>query len=387
VTDHVDPLRIGIVCYPTYGGSGAVATDLGRILARRGHTIHFISYARPFRLAGDFHENIVYHEIGGETYPLFQGQLYTLSAAVKIYEIVNNEGLDLLHLHYALPHAISAWIAIEMLGERGAIPTLTTLHGTDITLVGSKPSFHPAVQLGLDKSDALTTVSRWLSNKTCEIFSICDRIQVIYNFIDPQVFKPGEGSCQRSHLAVPDEKIIMHISNFRPVKRVEEVVSVFARVARRLPARLVMIGDGPDREKAERRAEALGVADRVTMLGKQPGVEHFLPLADLFLFPSAGESFGLAALEALACETPVVGCCAGGLPEVVEDGVCGRLCETDDVDALAEATLEILGDDEQRLAMGQAGRRRAIDHFAADRIIPQYEALYHQLRRGVPVAY
>lgn len=378
----MDSLRIGIVCYPTYGGSGAVATELGRLLARRGHTIHFISLSRPFRLLNDFHENIFHHEIGGENYPLFQGQLYTISAAVKITEIVKRAGLDLVHLHYALPHAISAWLAREMLGEQGTIPILTTLHGTDITLVGSKPSFYPAVKLGLDHSDRLTAVSKWLSIETCKLFKLCDGIEVIHNFVDTTIFTPECGGCVRAHYAAEGEKILMHISNFRPVKRIADVVAIFARVNERMPSRLLLIGDGPDREKASLVAEERGVSDRVLMLGKQPGVEHFLPLADLFLFPSDGESFGLAALEAMACEVPVVGVRAGGLPEVVTDGETGALRSLGDVYAMAEAAIEILSDKDKRREMGRAARRRAIEKFEAGIIVPRYEALYREMIEG-----
>jgi N-acetyl-alpha-D-glucosaminyl L-malate synthase BshA len=378
-----DSLRIGIMCYPTYGGSGAVATELGRLLARRGHTIHFLSYARPFRLNDDYHENIFHHEIPFENYELFLGQLYTISGAVQIHELVNKVGLDVLHLHYALPHAISAWMAMEMLGAERRIPTVTTLHGTDITLVGSKPSFLPAVQLGLDKSDRLTAVSHWLSKQTCRLFQVCDGIEVIHNFVDPEVYRRDRGgdraACQRGRYAADDEKLIVHISNFRPVKRLADVVTAFARVAAAMPARLVMIGDGPDREQAARRAEELGVADRVLMLGKQPAVECFLAVADLFLFPSAGESFGLAALEAMACETPVVAYRAGGIGEVVVDGETGALVELEDTEALGEACVRILSDSELRRKMGKAARKRAIEEFSSDRIIPQYEQLYRGL--------
>lgn len=373
------PLRIGVVCYPTYGGSGAVATELGRLLARRGHTIHFISYARPFRLIDDFHPNIYHHEISSESYPLFQGQLYTISAAVKIVDIIRHVGLDLLHVHYALPHAISAWMAIEMLAESRRIPTLTTLHGTDITLLGPKPSFYPAVKLGLDKSDGLTCVSHWLRRETCERFAVRGRMHVIYNFIDPDVFKPETSECHRAHFADPAEKLIMHISNFRPVKRVHDVIRVFARVAEQIPAKLLLIGDGPDQESAYVLSRELGVAERVIILGKQPNVECFLPLADCFLFPSDSESFGLAALEALACGVPVVGSRAGGLEEVIVDGQCGFLRPVGDVEAMARACMEILGNGELNGNMREAARRRAVEHFAADRIVPQYESIYHQL--------
>jgi len=384
----LSPLRIGMVCYPTYGGSGAVATELGRMLARRGHTVHFISYARPFRLLNDFHPNLYHHEIGSETYPLFLGQLYSIAAACKIYDIISAIGLDLLHLHYALPHAISAWMALQMLKPERRIPTLTTLHGTDITVVGSKPAFLPAVRLGLEKSDALTCVSQWLAAKTCELFAVCDKLRVIYNFVDPQVYLPGDCACRRAQLAAPGEKIVMHVSNFRSVKRVPDIVRIFAKLCERLPARLILVGDGPDREPALQLAERLGVAQRVMMLGNQPAIENFLPLADLLLFPSDGESFGLAALEAMACEIPVVGTLAGGLPEVVVDGECGRLFPVGDIDAMAEASFQILTDDGLRRAMGQAGRRRAVEHFASERILPQYEAVYEELieRNGVGAA-
>jgi L-malate glycosyltransferase len=372
-------LRIGMVCYPTYGGSGAVATELGRLLARRGHTIHFISYARPFRLINDFHPNIFHHEISSEYHSLFPGQLYTISAAVKIHEIIEKIGLDVLHLHYALPHAVSAWLANEMLPPDRRVPTLTTLHGTDITLVGSKPAFHAAVKLGLDRSAGLTCVSQWLSRRTCKLFDTCEMLKTIYNFVDPSVFKPVPGSHARSYFAAPDEKILMHISNFRPVKRVKDVVRIFGIISQRIPARLIMIGDGPDHEQAVAEAEKLGIAQRVMMLGRQPAVENFLPLADLFLFPSDGESFGLAALEAMACQAPVVGARAGGLPEVVTEGECGLLCEVGDVEGMAEAGLRILTDEQMGRAWGEAVRRRAVEQFASERIVPQYEAAYEEL--------
>lgn len=368
-----------MVCYPTYGGSGAVATELGRHLARGGHTIHFISYARPFRLAEDYHPNIVHHEITSEPYPLFQGELYGISAATKILEVIRNEGLDLLHLHYALPHAISAWIAMEMLDRGERIPAVTTLHGTDITLVGSKPSFLPAVQLGLDKSDHLSSVSRWLADRTRQLFKIRNPIGIIPNFVDPAVFSPHTERCRRDQFADPGEKICIHISNFRPVKRVGDVIRVFARISERTPARLLMIGDGPEREQAEVLTTDLGIAERVNWLGRQPSVARFLPCADLFLFPSNGESFGLAALEAMACGIPVIGASAGGLPEVVLDGKTGYLCEMGDIGAMAEAGLKILLDPDQQEAMGVAARHRAVDVFAAERIIPLYEKMYREI--------
>lgn len=379
VLESDDPLRIGIVCYPTYGGSGAVATELGRLLARRGHTVHFLSYARPFRLDEEYQANIYHHEIPFEHYSLFHGQLYTIAAAVQMYELVNRVGLDILHVHYALPHAISAWMAVEMLGPGRRVPTVTTLHGTDITLVGSKPSFLPAVQLGLDKSDKLTAVSHWLVGETCRLFNVCDGIEVIPNFVDPTVYRRTRTECRRRRFARDDEKLIVHISNFRPVKRVGDIVRAFALVAESMPARLLLIGDGPDREQALVLADELGVADRVEAIGKQPAVECFLAISDLFLFPSDRESFGLAALEAMACEVPVVGYRAGGLPEVVSDGETGLLCEVGDIEGLANACRCLLADAEVNREMGRAARRRAIERFSSDRIIPQYECLYRRV--------
>ena len=372
-------LRIGMVCYPTYGGSGAVATELGRLLARRGHMVHFISYARPFRLTGDYHENIRHHEISSESYPLFQGPLYTISTAVRMLDIIKTQGLDILHLHYALPHAISAFLTMEMLPPSQRIPTLTTLHGTDITIVGSKPSFFDAVKLGLDRSTRLSAVSEWLSRRPCEVFELCDRIEVIHNFVDPEVFQPVSRRCRRSHFAEKEDKILVHISNFRPVKRIMDVIEVFARVCRETPARLMMLGDGPDREMAQMHAEHLGINERIAWMGNQPGVEEFLPMADAFIFPSEGESFGLAALEAMACGVPVIGAHAGGLPEVIEEGVTGFMLPVGDVEGMAKATLRVINDAELHERMSRASRQRAVEHFGSDKIIPQYEALYHRL--------
>lgn len=373
-------LRIGIVCYPTYGGSGAVATELGRQLARRGHVIHFISYSRPFRLAGDFHENIVYHEINSEHYPLFLGQLYAISAAVKIRDIVLKENLDLLHVHYALPHAISAWMADEMLPPERRVPTLTTLHGTDITVVGSKPAFAPAVKLGLGKSNRLTCVSQWLAEETRRVFGVNgDQLHVIHNFIDPQLFSPDNRCCHHSTFERPDEHIIMHISNFRRVKRLDDVVRTFARVCDRQPARLLMVGDGPDRSLATETAEQLGVLDRVEMLGTLPCVQNFLPMADVLLFPSDKESFGLAALEAMACGVPVVGSDAGGLPEVVAHGQTGWLCPVGDIEAYSDAILRLFANPRLARTMGEAGRRRVVEKFSSEKIVPQYERLYFKM--------
>lgn len=369
-------LKIGMVCYPTYGGSGAVATELGRALADRGHTIHFISYSRPFRLPHEDHPRIHHHQIDTMDYPLFLGPLYGISASVRIYDIIREARLDLLHVHYALPHAICAFLATEMLEPAERIPVVTTLHGTDITLIGSQPAFRPAVKLGLDKSDGITCVSKWLSDKTCETFDICDRLNIIYNFVDPEVYKPGDPAGRRGEFAAPGEALLLHVSNFRPVKRVPDVIRTFAGVCEKAPARLLLVGDGPEREAAMGLAVELGVGDRVQWLGEQREVKPYFAIADLFLFASDGESFGLAAAEAMACEVPVIGTRAGGLPEVLTDAEHGYLLEVGDDRGMAEAALRLIFDPARRRAMGAAGRRRVIERFAPGTIVPQYELIY-----------
>jgi N-acetyl-alpha-D-glucosaminyl L-malate synthase BshA len=347
-------------------------------LACRGCEVHFISYSRPFRLPLRDHCNIRHHQIDTIPYPLFLGPMYGISASVRIYDIIREARLDLLHVHYALPHAVCAHLANEMLDPRERVPVLTTLHGTDITLIGNTPAFQPAVKLGLDKSDALTCVSKWLSDKTCEHFDICDRLSVIYNFVDATIYKPGDRS-RRAEFASENEALLLHVSNFRPVKRVLDVVRTFAGVCARLPARLLLVGDGPDRPAALELAGELGVGDRVHFLGEQADVKPYFALADLFLFPSESESFGLAAAEAMACETPVVGARAGGLPEVVEDGVSGYLLDIGDDRAMTEAAVGLLLDPARRKEMGHAGRRRVIERFAPESIVPQYELMYGRL--------
>lgn len=383
------PLKIGIVCYPTYGGSGAVATELGRLLARRGHTIHFISYSRPFRLANDDHPNITHHKIDTMEYPLFLGPMYGISASVRIRDIILEAGLDLLHVHYALPHAVCAYLANEMLEPERRVPVLTTLHGTDITLIGSTPAFHPAVKLGLDKSDSLSCVSHWLADKTCEYFDICERLNVIYNFIDTRLYtrEAPSGGPVRSEFAAEGEPLLLHVSNFRPVKCVPDVIRTFAMICARRPSRLVLVGDGPDLQPALELGRDLGVGDRVMAVGEREDARHFFAMADLFLFPSAGESFGLAAAEAMACEVPVIGARAGGLPEVVTDGETGLLYRVGDCAGMAGGALTLLADAEKRLRMGAEGRRQVLERFSPDLIIPQYEMLYDaMLRRSVAAA-
>ncbi len=375
------PYKIGIVCYPTHGGSGVVAAELGRHLARRGHTIHFISHSRPFRLMEENHENIFIHPIQTVEYPLFLGALYGISASVGIYDVIREHDLDVLHVHYALPHAVCAFLANEMIGEGRRVPVLTSLHGTDITLVGNLPSFQPAVKFGLDKSDGLTCVSNWLSDRTCRHFDICERLNVIYNFVDPEIFQPGRDQSLRSQFASGNEALLLHVSNFRPVKRVGDVIRAFAGVCEKVPARLLLVGDGPDREGALKLAEELGVAEKIIWLGERQEVRDLFAVADLFLFPSDGESFGLAAAEAMACETPVIGARAGGLPEVVLHGENGFLHPVGDHEGMARSALELLRNPAKRTEMGKASRQRIIDHFSPDLIIPQYENCYASLMR------
>lgn len=371
-------MKIGITCHPTYGGSGAVATELGIQLAQKGHEVHFISYAQPFRLR-HFRERIYFHEVEMEQYPLFEHPPYTLALAVALHDAVQTHDLDILHVHYAIPHAASAWIAGEMLGESSP-PVVTTLHGTDITLVGLHPSFHRITQFAIQKSEGITAVSQFLKDETVRGFSVpASRIDVIPNFVDTRFYHPGKEPCHRAMFAEKGEFILMHISNFRPLKRVEDVVEIFARVSREIPARLVMIGDGPERPRARERAVALGVEDRVVFLGKHDSVDELLSCADLFLLTSDSESFGLAALEAMASGAPVVGSNAGGIVEVVPDGEAGFLHPVGDVDAMAASALRILRDADLRQKFQLAGRKLAMGRFSAEAVVPQYEALYERV--------
>lgn len=377
-------MKIGVTCYPTYGGSGAVATELGLQLARRGHEVHFVSYGRPFRL-GHFRERVFFHEVEMEDYPLFEHPPYSLALAVALHDTVVGEGLDLVHVHYAIPHATSAWIAREMLGAERDLPIVTTLHGTDITLVGLHPSFHTIVRFSILKSQGLTAVSDFLKAETVRDFEVPEeRIEVIPNFIDTELWRRDREPCHRSVLAPEGEKIVMHVSNFRRVKLVGDVVEIFARIVEEVPARLVLVGDGPDRPRVLARVEELGLSDRVLYLGKHDSVEELVSCADLFLIPSASESFGLAALEAMACGAPVVGSVVGGLPDVVEHGVSGYLFEIGSVDEMAEAGVRILSDPDLQAELGAAGRRIAVERYDADVVVPRYEALYRRVLEGAP---
>jgi N-acetyl-alpha-D-glucosaminyl L-malate synthase BshA len=372
-------VKIGITCYPTYGGSGAVATELGLALAERGHEVHFVAYAQPFRLVG-LHERVFYHEVEMEDYPLFEHPPYSLALAVALHDAVRREGLDLLHVHYAIPHAASAYLARQMLQHERPLPIVTTLHGTDITLLGLHPSFHAITRFSILQSDGISAVSAFLKDETVRDFSVPSaRIDVIPNFVDTEVWRPDREPCHRSKLAPEGQKIVMHVSNFRAVKRIQDVVEVFARIRREVPARLVLVGDGPDRPRALKRAADLGLRDDVLFLGRHGSVEEILSCADLFLLPSQSESFGLAALEAMACGAPVVASRAGGLPEVVVDGVAGYLLPVGAVEQMAEAGVRILSDTEHAKALSAAARSLAVERFSAKAIVPRYEALYDRV--------
>jgi L-malate glycosyltransferase len=370
-------VKIGITCYPTYGGSGAVATELGIALAQRGHEIHFITYQQPFRLPS-FLPRIFFHEVDVGRYPLFEYPPYDLALAVRMHEVVLRHELDLLHVHYAIPHATSAWIAREMLtGTRPDIKVLTTLHGTDITIVGQDPSFHAITKFSIEKSNGLTAVSQFLRAETQSAFGCAGcRIEVIHNFIDPEIYDRSRYASQLE--GTEGRKVLMHISNFRPVKRVQDVVGIFARVNERIPSILVMVGDGPDRVVAEEEARRLGVEPYVQFLGKLEAVAPLLASADLFLLPTNRESFGLSALEALSSGVPVIGSNAGGLPEVVRNGETGALCEPGDVEGMAGAAIALLDDPQKWQHTSDLAAADARARFAKDNVVAQYEDFYRR---------
>ncbi len=379
-------MKIGITCYPTYGGSGAIATELGIELAKRGHEIHFISYAHPFRLP-HFVERVFFHEVETAPYPLFEYSPYPLTLSVAMHEVALREGLDLLHVHYAIPHATSAWLAREMLGADHPLKIVTTLHGTDITLVGQERSFWAITRFSIAKSDGITAVSDFLKRETVENFQIPPRaIEVVPNFVDPALYDRARTPCRKQALVQPGEKLIMHISNFRPVKRVRDVVRIFARTAREVPARLVFVGDGPERPAALQEAQALGVADRVRFLGKQDSVAEILACADLLLLPSQSESFGLVALEAMAAGVPVVASAVGGVPEVVDHGETGFLCPVGAVEEMGEAAVSILRDPGRWTGFSEAARVAAVERFGVEVIVPQYERYYEHVLAGETAA-
>ncbi len=374
-------MKIGITCYPTYGGSGVVATELGIELAARGHDIHFITYSQPFRLTGR-EANICYHEVPVTNYPLFEYPPYDLALATRMAEVAEFYSLDILHVHYAIPHSVSALLARQMLATRGKVlPFITTLHGTDITLVGLDRSYLPITRFGIDESDGVTAISSHLRDRTYEAFAVKREIEVIRNFVNCDLYtrNPSHVARMRPRYAKPEEKLLVHLSNFRPVKRVIDVVKVFSKVAAAMPARLMLIGDGPDRSAAEYLAMELGIANRIHFLGKQENVHDLLPLADLMIMPSEMESFGLAALEAMACRVPSISTRVGGVPELIDAGLNGRLFAVGDTDGMAAAAIELLSDTAALETMATAARRTAQDHFCASRIIPMYEAYYRKV--------
>jgi N-acetyl-alpha-D-glucosaminyl L-malate synthase BshA len=379
-------MKIGITCYPTYGGSGVVATELGIELAALGHQVHFISYSQPFRLTGR-NEGIFYHEVPVSSYPLFEFPPYDLALASHMAEVAQFYNLDLLHVHYAIPHSVSALLARQMLAEQGRrLPFVTTLHGTDITLVGLDRSYLPITRHGIQQSDGVTSISEYLKKKTLEDFNVTRPIETITNFVNCDVYTPfkdeGQRQEDRQRFAPQSEAILMHLSNFRPVKRVLDAVRVFAGVAREVPAQLVLIGDGPDRSAAEWLAHDLGIHSRVHFLGKQERVNELLPLADLLLMPSQLESFGLAALEAMACKVPSIATRVGGVPELIDDGETGLLYEVGDVESMAKGALGLLSDQSRLNDMREAGRKTAQKRYCASLVVPQYVRFYEHVLNG-----
>ncbi len=376
-------MNIGISCYPTYGGSGVIAAELGKALAERGHKIHFISYAVPIRLDG-FVGNIFYHEVEISSYPLFDFPLYTPALASKIVEVAKFEQLDILHAHYAIPHAISAYLAKQILGAQGP-KIVTTLHGTDITLVGLEPSYLAVMKFSIEQSDGVTAVSRFLKEKTLTNYHIDKEIQVIPNFVDTEKYRRIDASKVRRSLAPGGEKLLVHVSNFRAVKRVQDVVRVFDIVRKKVPSKLLLIGDGPERSNCEQLVRELGIVDEVRFLGKQIELVELLSASDLFLIPSQSESFGLSALEAMACELPVIASSVGGLPELIVHGETGYIAEIGDVERMAKYATDLLANEAKYRAFSAASRRRAVESFASGRIIDQYEQYYEQVLSDRPV--
>ena len=375
-------MNVGITCYPTVGGSGAVATELGKQLARRGHSVHFVSYRLPFRL-DELTGNIYFHEVDVTSYSLFEYPPHELALAAKMAEVSRENRLDVLHVHYAIPHAIAGFLAQQMLGK-DAPKLVTTLHGTDITLVGQDRSFFEITRFGILRSDGVSAVSDFLKKMTVDEFDIDRRIDVIHNFVDFSLYERRATPRERAAFAPGGEKVLLHVSNFRPVKRVLDVVRILERVVREVPAVLLMVGEGPERASAQALARRLGVHDRVKFLGRHDRIEEIMSLADVFLLPSELESFGLSALEAMAAEVPVVGSDAGGLPEVVKHAETGFLLPVGDIESMAARTIEILKDDEHRRSLGQAARARAASLFNADRIVTQYERLYERTLGQAP---
>lgn len=370
-------MKIGIVCYPTFGGSGVLATELGMALSEKGHEIHFISYQQPVRLS--FHPNIYYHEVMVQNYPLFDFPPYETALTSTLVHVIHNNDLDLLHVHYAIPHASAAYFASQILKKKGKkIPFITTLHGTDITLVGKDPTYAPVVAFSINQSDAITAVSQNLAEETYRNFTIEKEIQVIHNFVDTKRFQQSDKDHFKKMLAPNGERIMAHVSNFRKVKRVEDVIKVFEKVRQAIPSKLLMIGDGPERQNAEEIARHLSICNDIRFLGKQEQMDEILSIADLFILPSQYESFGLSALEAMACAVPVISTDVGGLPEINVQGVTGFLSPVGAIEDMAKHALEILNDQETLFQFKSA----ALDHarkFEKKDIIPLYERLYEKV--------
>jgi len=371
-------MKIGITCYPTYGGSGVIATELGKELAILGHEVHFISYALPFRL-NNYVENVVYHEVEISSYPLFEFPLYSLSLASKMIEVAEYENLDLLHVHYAIPHATSAFLAKKILKRNKELKIITTLHGTDITLVGLEPSFLPLVKFSIEESDGVTAVSRFLKEKTLTNYSIEKEIEVIPNFVDTELFHPKNDSKFRNYYSPNGEKILVHTSNFRPVKRVPDTIRIFEIVQKEIPSRLILVGDGPDRSECERLCRQLNLCDKVKFLGKQEALVDILAASDLFLIPSQSESFGLAALEAMSCGLPVISSSVGGLPELIKHNESGFIAEIGDVDRMAKYTLELLTNEKKYKIFSENARNRVESNFDKFKVVPMYEKFYQNI--------
>lgn len=370
-------MKIGIVCYPTHGGSGVVASELAVGLAERGHEVHIVSYTTPFRLR-KFHENVLIHEVEVLSYPLFKYPPYALSLATKLVSLTKEYGLELIHAHYAVPHAASAFLAKKMLGSQG-LKTITTLHGTDITLIGLDPSFYEVIKFNIEESDGVTAVSHYLQQRTIDELAIQRNIRVIHNFVDTSRYNPSITSCTKEHYAPNGEKILIHASNFRPLKKTSDVVQIFNLVRQEIPAKLLLVGEGPDRISTQRLVKSLGLSEDVFFLGEQDYLENLMNCADLFILPSEQESFGLVALEAQASGLPVVGTAVGGLPEVVVHEQTGLLFPVGEINEMAHGALELLKNPSRYDSFRKSARQRAVKHFDSKLIIPQYESFYQEI--------
>ena len=374
-------MNIGITCYPTYGGSGIVATELGLELANRGHEVHFITYSNPIRLDPGI-PRIHYHEVEVSNYPLFQYPPYCLALASRMVDVADAYNLDLLHVHYAIPHSIAAMLAQQMLAPKRRLPFITTLHGTDITLVGADPSYFAITKFSIEKSDGITSISEDLRQHTLDVFGVSNEIRVINNFINCDLYHPDPDKTGAAAYAPPGEKLLIHVSNFRPVKRVLDCIRILAEVRKQTPAHLLMVGDGPDRGPAEHLARELHLSPHVSFLGKQNHVERLIPLAHVLLMPSEMESFGLVALEAMACGVATVTTNVGGIPELITHGVNGFMEPVGDIAAQAARAVELLTDDALHQRIASAGRARAMEQFSTEKIIPLYERYYEDVMRA-----